>query len=413
MERERRSADGTRCSAPAGGSFHRAEGAPRRGRRSTTLAGVSTVGEGPLSTRHALHPNVRRSPYFAATERAGATEYMVYNHMYMAVAFAGDPREAYVALRERVCLWDVGAERQTELRGPDAVAFANFLCTRDLRGLAVGQCRFTMLCDDAGTIMSESIVLRPSEHTVWISHGDVDLTLWASALARAGGYHVAVGEPDVAPIQVQGPRSRDLLSALTPDVSELAYYRCVETTIAGQWCVVSRTGWSRELGYEVFPIGSEGAMDLWDALERAGERHGVLVTGPNLNRAIEQAITDTHYYVNSGMNPYEAGAGRLLELASAPFVGAEALSRAAQAPLERHTLGLALDSDPGRLEEFWAISDEEGPAGVVRWAAYSYALDEHLAIALLPRRVGVGDRVTVHAPAGAVGGAVRELPFVT
>ena len=156
---------------------------------------------------------------------------MVYNHMYMAVAFAGDPREAYVALRERVCLWDVGAERQTELRGPDAVAFANFLCTRDLRGLAVGRCRFTMLCDDAGTIMTEPIVLRPSEHTVWISHGDVDLTLWASALARAGGYDVEVGEPDVAPIQVQGPRSRELLSALTPDVAELAYYRCVETTI--------------------------------------------------------------------------------------------------------------------------------------------------------------------------------------
>ena len=374
--------------------------------------GVSTVGEGRLSVRHPLHPNVRRSPYFAATERAGASEYMVYNHMYMAVAFAGDPREAYVALRERVCLWDVGAERQTELRGPDAVAFANFLCTRDLRGLAVGQCRFTMLCDDAGTIMTEPIVLRPWEDRVWISHGDIDLTLWASALARAGGHDVAVTEPDVAPIQVQGPLSRDLLSALTPDIAELRYYRCVETMIAGHPCVVSRTGWSRDLSYEVFPLGSDGAMDLWNALERAGEPHGVLVAGPNLNRAVEQAITDTHYYVNSGMNPYEAGAGRLVELDSAPFVGSEALSRSALAPPERHTQGLVLDSDPGRLEEFWALSDGEGAAGVVRWAAYSYALDEHLAIALLPRRVGVGSRVTVHAPAGTLGGTVRELPFV-
>ena len=374
---------------------------------------MPALAEGSVSARPALHPNVRRSPYFAATERAGATEYMVYNHMYMAVAFARDPREDYVALRERVCLWDVGAERQTELRGPDAVTLANFLCTRDLRGLEVGQCRFTMVCDDSGTIMTEPIVLRPWEDVVWISHGDVDLTLWASALARAGGYDVTVAEPDVAPIQVQGPRSLDLLSAIAPGAEDLRYYRCVETTVAGHPCVVSRTGWSRDHAYEVFPLGSGRAMALWDALERAGEAHGVLVTGPNLSRALEQAITDTHYFVNSAMTPYEAGAGRLVELDSAPFVGADALLRAALRPPERHTLGLVMDAAPGRLEGFWPLSDESGPAGEVRWAAHSYALEQDIAIALLASRVAVGDRVTVDAPVGPLGAVVSELPFVT
>lgn len=374
---------------------------------------MSAAVAGRPCARHPLYPNVRRSPYFAATERAGASEYMVYNHMYMAIAFARDPREEYAALRERVCLWDVGAERQTALRGTDALAFANHLCTRDLRTLAVGRCRFTLVCDEAGTIMTEPIVLRPWEDTVWISHGDVDLTLLAGALARAEGYDVAVDEPDVAPIQVQGPRSRDLLCSLAPELADLAYYHCVEVMLAGQACVVSRTGWSRDLAYEVYPLGSAGGLELWDALERAGEPFGVLVGAPNLSRAIEQGITDTHYYVNSGMTPYEAGAERLVELDSAPFRGAEALARAAATPPARRTAGLVLDRPPGRLEEFWPIVDEQGAAGEVRWSAYSYALEQELAIALLPSRVRTGARVTVQAPAGPVGATVRELPFVT
>jgi aminomethyltransferase len=374
---------------------------------------VDHVTSHPVVVRPALYPNVRRSPYFEATERAGALEYMVYNHMYMPIAFANDPREEYRAMVERVCLWDVAAERQTQLQGPDAVTFANFLCTRDLRQLEVGQCRFTMVCDDDGKIMTEPIVLRPWDDVIWISHGDVDLTLWAAGLGRSEGYEVRISEPDVAPIQIQGPRSIDLLAPIAPGAGDLAYYRCTETTIAGHSCVVSRTGWSRGLGYEVYPLGTERAMVVWDALEAAGEPLGALITGPNLSRAVEQGITDTHYYVNSGMTPYEAGAERLVELASAPFVGSEALSAAAAARQQRHTLGLVLDDAPGRLEQFWTVASDSGAVGEVRWAAYSYELETHVCIALLASTVNVGDHVTVHAANGQVGGVARDLPFVT
>jgi glycine cleavage system aminomethyltransferase T len=365
------------------------------------------------AVRHALYPNVRRSPYFEATERAGALEYMVYNHMYMAIAFANDPREEYDALVERVVLWDVGAERQTQLQGPDAVSFANFLCTRDMRELAVGQCRFTMVCDDAGKVMTEPIVLRPREDLVWISHGDVDLTLWAIGLARANGFDVQVSEPDVAPIQVQGPRALELLSPIAPGVEDLAWYRCVETTVDGHPCVVSRTGWSRGLGYEIYPLGTERGMELWDALERAGEPLGVLVAGPNLSRALEQGITDNHYFVNSGMTPHEAGAGRLVDLESAPFVGSDALAAAADDRNQRHTLGLVLDGPPGRLEQFWNVERDGRALGEVRWAAYSYALEKDIAIAVLDRAVDIGDTVSVLAPGGLVNGVAQALPFVT
>jgi glycine cleavage system aminomethyltransferase T len=373
---------------------------------------MSTVSSDASVVRAPLHPNVRRSPYFEATERAGAVEYMVYNHMYMAIAFANDPREEYRALVERVTLWDVGAERQTELTGPGAVALANLLCTRDMRDLEVGQCRFTMVCDDDGRIMTEPIVLRPWADRVWVSHGDVDLTLWARAIARAHAIDVRVEEPDVAPIQVQGPRALELLGSIAPGVADLKWYRCIETTVAGHPCVVSRTGWSRGLGFEIYPLGTERAMELWDALESAGESLGALVCGPNLNRALEQGITDTHYFVNSDMTPYEAGAGRLVDLESAPFIGSDALAAAADDPDRRHTLGLTLDRAPGRLEEFWTVKDDGETVGEVRWAAYSYALEREIAIAVLSRSVRVGDAVTVSAPEGAIAAVTQDLPFV-
>ena len=365
------------------------------------------------SSRHApLHPNVRRSPYFAETERAGCTEYMVYNHMYMPIAYARDPELDYRALTEAVTLWDVGAERQTELRGPDAVRLADYLCTRDLSGLATGRCRYTLVCDEQGTIMTEPIVLRPWPDVVWISHGDVDLTLWAAAVATHAAYDVRVREPDVSPVQVQGPRSRDVLTAVADAAEDLETFSCCVTQVAGVDAVVSRTGWSRELGYEIYPLTSDRALEVWSALVAAGEPHGLVITGPNLSRAVEQGITDTHYAVNSGMNPFEAGAGRFVDLDAGDFIGRTALLEARGA-VRRHTLGLVVeDGGLPRMETFWPVRDGHGDAGVVRWAAHSYALGQDVAIALLDIRVQVGQRVTVDHEHGSAAATAAAMPLV-
>jgi glycine cleavage system aminomethyltransferase T len=362
--------------------------------------------------RPPLYPNVRRSPYFPETERAGCTEYMVYNHMYMPIAYGRDPEVDYRAITEAATLWDVGAERQTELRGPDALRLADYLCTRDLSDLATGRCRYTLVCDERGAIMSEPIVLRPWPAVVWISHGDVDLTLWAAAIAAHGGFDVAVGEPDVAPLQVQGPRSRDVLAAVTDGVDGLESFGCRVTQVAGVDAVISRTGWSRELGYEIYPLASDRALELWSALLAAGEPHGLLVTGPNLSRAVEQGITDTHYAVNSGINPFEAGAGRFVDLDAGDFVGRAALGEA-QGAVRRHTLGLVVeDGTLPRMETFWPVRDEQGGAGIVRWAAHSYALGRDAAIALLDVRVEAGQKVTIDHEQGSTTATAAPLPLV-
>jgi len=221
-----------------------------------------------------------------------------------------------------------------------------------------------------------------------------------------------VTEPDVAPLQVQGPKSPDVLSAVCADAGELARFGCAVTRVAGVDAVVSRTGWSRGMGFEIYPLSSDRATDLWQALEQAGAPHGMLVTGPNLSRAVEQGITDTHYAVNSGMDPFEAGSGAFVDLDAGPFVGRDALRRAAAAPARRHTLGLVAEDALPRMETFWPVTDETGDAGVVRWAAHSYALGSDIGIALLDARIGTGATVTIEHDAGTTAARVVDVPFV-
>jgi glycine cleavage system aminomethyltransferase T len=364
-----------------------------------------------------LHYTVRRSPYFERTVELGAVEFMVYNHTYMPLDYGRDPRTDYDAMVERVTLWDVGAERQCELRGPDAVRFADYLSPRRLDDLPVGGCRFTPVCDENGEIMADCVVLRPWEDVVWFSHGDVDLELWGHGLALAGGFDVRVSEADVPPMQLQGPRALDVLASLCgADLARLPRFRCVETTVDGLPAVVSSTGWSKEPGFEIYPLGSRRAADIWDAIADAGEPHGLLVTGPNVVRAVEQGITDTQYRMNSGMNPFEAGIGSLLDLDRTSFVGRDALRRVAAEGPARVTVGLAGapgDESMPWLTDFWPLElPDTTPVGLVRWAVYSFALERPIAIALVDRAHAEQTGFVLQVPAGPIAMTRHPFPFV-
>ena len=361
-----------------------------------------------------LHPTIRRSPYFERTLRAGACDFMVYNHTYMPLDYGRDPRHDYVALVERVTLWDVGAERQAELRGPDALALADYLAPRRLSDLDVGECRYTPVCDRAGAIMCECVVLRPHADVVWFSHSDVDLTLWATGLALARGDDVEVAEADVPPMQLQGPRAADVMRAVGGDpCAGLARFRCGQVTLAGVDCVVSNTGWSREAGYEIYPLGSERAPEVWDAIVAAGEPNGLLITGPIIVRAVEQGISDTQYATNSDMNPIEAGMGSMLDLDRPDFVGREALRAVRDDGPARRTVGLLCDGDPFPvMEQHWTVTAGDGePVGVARWAVYSYALERNIVVALVD--AGADPRnLIVEASDGPRRCEPHPIPFV-
>ena len=369
----------------------------------------------PLKPRERTHlyPISRRSPYWDGTVAAGVSDFMVYNHMYFPLVYHHSPAEEYVALTERVCLWDVGCERQTELRGPDAVRFADYLTTRSLAKLKIGDCKYTLACDPEGQIICDPVLLHPWQDVVWLSHGDADLTLWARGIALHAGLDVEVREPDVAPVQIQGPKSLDMLRDLTNSPIEgLGFYKCRPVKVAGIDAVISRTGWSGGLGYEIFPLSSDRAMDLWEALIAAGRPHGLMVTGPNVFRAVEKGVTDTAYYSNSRMNPYEAGHARLVDLGKGDFIGRSALGKIAAEGSRRKTIGLLVEGDLPLLEWYWPLTDDSGRSGEVRWAVHSFECGQNIAIAVADAALQPGDKVYIRHAKGTSEARVTAVPFV-
>jgi aminomethyltransferase len=137
-----------------------------------------------------------------------------------------------------------------------------------------------------------------------------------------------------------------------------------------------------------------------------------MVTGPNVFRAVEKGVTDTAYYSNSGMNPYEAGHGRLVDLEKGEFVGRQALRKVAAEGAKRKTVGLLIDGELPNLEWYWPLKDQKGNPGEVRWAVHSFELDRNIGIAIADASLELGEVVQISHQAGTTQGTVTKVPFV-
>src|SRR5438309_3623268 len=235
-------------------------------------------------------PWYRKSPFFEATRRYGCTAYDIYNHTYLP-GYYNDPIVEYWHLLEKVTIWDVGVERQVEITGPDAFTFTDMLTPRDLSTCAVGQCKYVVITDENGGIINDPILLRIEQDRFWLSTADADVLLWAKGLAHGAGLDVKIGEPDVWPLQVQGPHSKVVMESLFgPEVTELRYYFCTQTDLDGIPVVVSRTGWTGEVGFEIYLRDASRGDDLYERVLEAGKHHGIRPIAPSEARRIEAGI---------------------------------------------------------------------------------------------------------------------------
>ena len=194
----------------------------------------------------------RKSPYHRRAVEAGCTSWDLYNHMLIPTLYDDDVAE-YWHLVDHVTLWDVAVERQLEVKGPDAARFAQLLTPRDLSATQPEQCKYVLICAPDGGIVNDPIMLKLAEDHFWFSLADSDALLFAKGVQAFANLDVELGEPDVSPVQIQGPKSKPLVRKLFGDeVADQRYYWHKQTELNGIPVVVSRTGWTAELGYEVY-----------------------------------------------------------------------------------------------------------------------------------------------------------------
>ena len=358
---------------------------------------------------------IRKSPYFDSTVKWGATGFSVYNHMYIPRDF-GSPEQNFWNLIQTAILCDVAVERQVEITGPDAYKFTQLLTPRDLSKLAIGQCKYVLITNNEGGILNDPVLLRLAENHFWLSLADSDVLLWAQGVAVNSGLNVQIKEPDVSPLQLQGPNSGEIMVKLFGEgIRELKYYWLREYDLNGIPLIVSRTGWSSELGYEIYLRDGSKGNELYEKIMEAGKSLGLQPGHTSSIRRIEGGMLSYHADADINTNPFELGLDRLVNLDSnINFIGKDALKRIKQDGVKRKQVGIEIDCEPlkGPNTTFWGLQKNNKKIGKVTSAVYSPRLKKNIALAIVEiQQTEIGNKFEVISNEGKFNCTVVEKPF--
>jgi aminomethyltransferase len=358
---------------------------------------------------------IRKSPFFDATVRWGAQGFSVYNHMYIPRDF-GDPEQNFWNLVNSAILCDVSVERQVEITGPDAATFVQTLTPRNLSKMEIGQCKYILITNADGGLLNDPILLRLAENRFWISLADSDILLWAQGVAVHSNLDVIIKEPDVSPLQLQGPKSGEIMTALFgEDITGLKYYWLRELDLDGIPLVVSRTGWSSELGYEMYLQDGSRGDELWEKIMATGKPLGLKPGHTSTIRRVEGGMLSYHADADISTNPYELGFDRLVSLdIDTNFIGKTALKRIQRDGISRKQIGLIIGGDPllKPNTSFWPITKDGTEVGKVTSAVYSPRLKQNIALAIVTiEHTDIGSELVVTTSSGSVKAKIVERPF--
>ena len=193
-----------------------------------------------------LNPSnrLRRTPFSRRVEAAGVKAYTVYNHMLIAQWFRS-PEEDYAHLKSAVQVWDVAGERQVEVVGPDARRLVQMTTPRDLSRMADDQCYYIPMVDAAGRMLNDPVLVKLAPDRYWVSLADSDMLYYFKGLASGFGLDVAVFEPDVSPLAIQGPQADALVGRVFGrEIVETRFFRHKTVSVEGKEMIIARSGWS-------------------------------------------------------------------------------------------------------------------------------------------------------------------------
>ena len=329
---------------------------------------------------------IRKSPFFDATVRWGAKDFSVYNHMYIPRDF-GDPEQNFWNLINEAILCDVAVERQVQVKGPDASKFVQMMTPRDLSNMKVGQCKYVILTNQFGGILNDPVMLRVEEDCYWFSLADSDILFWAQGLNVNLKYDVEITEPDVSPIQLQGPKSKDIMVKIFGnEILELKYYWFKKFKLGNINLLISRTGWSSEFGYEMFLLKTSDGDELYETLMQEGKELGLHPGHTSTIRRIEGGMLSYHSDMDINTNPLELGLDKFIDLDGAfDFVGKDALIEIKKSGIQRKQVGLIIECErlKGPNTKKWDIYKNQQYVGQVTSAVYSPRLEKNIALAIV------------------------------
>ena len=360
-------------------------------------------------------PRIRKSPFFESTMKYGAKAFTVYNHMYLPVSFENTITD-YNNLLQGVQLWDVGVERQVQIKGPDAASLIQFLTPRNIKKCSVGQAMYAPLLDFQGGFLNDPVMLKLAEDFYWLSIADGDSLLWVEAIAKGYNFNVEVEDPDVSPLQVQGPNSAKLMTKVFGEwVDDLGFYRFKEVTHNGIPMVIARMGYSRELCYEIFLLDYSKGNELWEMLWQAGQEFNISPGGPNIIFRLEGGILSYLADFDRTNNPYEVGLDWMIDLDQEDdFIGKEALREISLRGPTKKLMGAEIKGDPieSSNEDYLPVLIDGKRVGTMTAMVFSPRLQKNIAYVFLDsEHAKVGQEILISNSHQSLEAEVVDLPW--
>ena len=358
---------------------------------------------------------IRRSPFFESTVKWGAKGFSVYNHMYIPRDF-GNPEQNFWNLINDAILCDVAVERQVQIKGPDASKFVQLMCPRDISKMQVGQCKYVILTNQYGGVLNDPVLLKVDYDCYWFSLADSDILFWAQGLNANNKFDVNISEPDVSPIQLQGPKSKQIMLHIFGDeILNIKYYWFKKFNLGDIKLLISRTGWSSEHGYEIFLLDSSKGNKLYEILMKEGEPLGLYAGHTSTIRRIEGGMLSYHSDMDINTNPLELGMDKFIELDKKfDFIGKDALIKINESGVKNKQVGLVIDTKPlkGPNTKKWRILYDNRCIGKVTSAVYSPRLELNIALAMVKSEYSDIDNVfEIEIDDTLVTAKIVEKPF--
>ena len=360
---------------------------------------------------------IRRTPYTERLISAGALRFTVVNHTLLAREFVYTREQMYWHLNTGVQLWDVSCQRQVEIDGPDAETLVQFMTPRDISVLGPGDCLYIPVIDESGGMLNDPVLLKHPDGRFWLSGSDSDLVLYAKGIAAGAGMTARINEPDIWPLAVQGPRAEELMARIFGDgIVSLGFFRHREFSFRGTGLTISRSGFSRQDGFEIYLPGTELGPELWDSLMKAGNDLDARAGCPNLADRIEAGLLSYRNDMNHENSPLEVGFEKCCVLdGSIRYAGRDALRELSANPNTRRRIaGVVFDGPPcPACSEGWNVYANDRNVGEITSGAWSPGLAKNIGISLMdPACRSPGQDVNVDCADGMVrAGRTCALPI--
>jgi len=292
-----------------------------------------------------LSRRIRRTPYTSNVENHGVTGFSVVNHTLLPKSFQNTLEDDYLHLQEHVQIWDVGCQRQVEIKGKDATKLIDLMTPRTVENMGIGKCLYVPLTDTNGGIINDPILTKIAEEHYYLSVADSDVLLWARGLAIGFKLNVRIREPDVWPLAVQGPKAPLVLSEIFGDkINTLKKFNFDWFPIEGSNQIIARTGYSRNGGFEIYLSRPELGDNLWKTIWKVGEAHNIRPGCPNIIDRVEAGLLSYGNEMTVENTPLECNMDKFINIEKeTDFIGKKTLLRQKQYGVRRRIRGVVFN----------------------------------------------------------------------